>query len=73
MVGVAFTDTQKSEYLSLIRFLFIREHVAMTDREKNRMPFGRFSAFKRNGEGTKGSASQMDEKAIARCDRYDRL
>ncbi|MDG3045058.1 PilZ domain-containing protein [Bacillus sp. B6(2022)] len=45
MVGVAFTDTQKSEYLSLIRFLFTREHVAMTDREKNRMLFGRFSAF----------------------------
>ncbi|MGX9290938.1 glycosyltransferase [Bacillus sp. A015] len=34
LIGVSFTDTHKSGYLSLIRFLFTREHVAMTDREE---------------------------------------
>lgn len=50
MVGVAFTDTKKSEYLSLIRFLFTREHVAMTDREKKSYAVRTFLRFLRETE-----------------------
>ena len=50
MVGVAFTDTQKSEYLSLIRFLFTREHVAITDREKKSYAVRTFLRFLRETE-----------------------
>lgn len=50
MVGVAFTDTQKSEYLSLIRFLFTREHVAMTYREKKSHAVRTFLRFLRETE-----------------------
>ncbi|MGE6630402.1 glycosyltransferase [Bacillus sp. NPDC077027] len=34
LIGVSFNQTHKAEYLSLIRFLFTREHVAMTNREE---------------------------------------
>ncbi|WP_395894766.1 PilZ domain-containing protein [Bacillus safensis subsp. safensis] len=47
MVGVAFTDTEKSEYLSLIRFLFTREHVSITDREKKSYAVRTFFRFVR--------------------------
>ncbi|MGG3090648.1 PilZ domain-containing protein [Bacillus safensis] len=50
MVGVAFTDTEKSEYLSLIRFLFTREHVSITDREKKSYAVRTFLRFIRETE-----------------------